>query len=126
MHDLRHPRLGLFHNERVAGSKGSRVCPPCVYLLGVLGVLEVRLSEQQSLDRGRLRAAGIEAHIGAEEPRQRERFQEWRWQLPQVDADLGTCLRDQGGRWHWPALRMMAKPEPARRLDGCPQFRVLR
>ena len=78
------------------------------------------------MDRGRLRATGLEAHIGAEEPRQRERLQKRRWQLPQVDADLRTCLCDQGGRWHGPALRMMAKPESARRLHGCPQFRVLR
>ena len=80
---------------------------------------------QESPKRGRFRTAFVEAHIRAEEPRQRERLQQRRRQFPQIDDDFGTRRRDQRRLRHRSALRMNTKLEPGR-LDGGSQFRLLR
>ena len=80
---------------------------------------------QESLNRGRFWTALVDAHIRAEEPRQRERLQQRRRQFPQIDDDFGTRRRDQRRLRHRSALRMNTKLEPGR-LDGGSQFRLLR
>ena len=85
-----------------------------------------RGSDQESLDGGRFRTGFIEAHVGAEESRQRERLLQLCRQVLQIDDDLGTGSRHQSGPWHWPPLRVLAEFESGRLLDGRAQLGMLR
>ena len=110
MHDLRGMRVA---HLSVGDWLGQIAAPTC-------------RSNQESLNRGGFWTRFVEAHIGAEKPRQRERFQQICREFRKVDDDLGTGGRDQGRLWHRSTLRMLAKLQSRGLLNDSRQLWMFR
>jgi hypothetical protein len=83
-------------------------------------------SNQESLNRGGFWTRFVEAHIGAEKPRQRERLQQICREFRKIDDDLGTGGRDQGRLRHRSTLRMLAELQSRSLLDDSRQLWMFR
>ena len=110
MHDLRGMRVAHF-------SFGDRLSQIAAAACG---------TDQERFNGGRFRTRFVEAHIGAEKPRQRKRLLQFCRQFRQIDDDLGTGSRDESRLWHRSPLRVMAEFESRCLLDDRRQFWMLR